>query len=170
MDRPAAALPPDPKLHPWLAMKSNYDPWATHFYALALAIQTYGKRVLEVGAGWYSTPLIHSLSDQALSIENDPDYIRPFETLCPGRMILTGNVAAEVLRQADHDWDVVFVDCEKASDRLLTAQLFLNRKTCIVAHDTEMDYWQKLIACAAYKRHFRLMTPHTSFISNVLKV
>lgn len=147
-----------------------YDSWSTHFPALALAIHKYGPRVLEIGCGWYSTPLIYTMSDCALSIEDNPDYVRPFETLCPGRIIHHQHVVAEAFRQASRPWDVVFIDCHDANDRLIIACFFLNRPVCIVAHDTEAPYWQPLLKNVKYQRHFRFMTPNTSFLSNVIDV
>lgn len=149
---------------------ASYDPNATHVAALSLAIMKYGRRILEIGCGWYSTPLIHTLSDTALGIEENPDYVRPFETLCPGKIIHHPHVVAEAFRQSSKPWDVVFIDCYNADDRLLSTCFFLNRPVCIVAHDTEAAYWQPLMKSIKFQRHFRLMTPHTSFFSNVIEV
>lgn len=148
----------------------TYDPWSTHYPYLAHAINKYGKRVLEIGCGWYSTPLVHTMSDSALSIEDNPDYVRPFETLCPGKIIHHEHVVAEAFRQASNPWDVVFIDCRDPDDRLLITCFFLNRPVCIVAHDTEAGYWQPLLKNVKYHRHFNLMVPHTSFLSNIIEV
>lgn len=148
-----------------------YDPWSTHVAALAYAINKYGKRILECGCGWYSTPMIYTISDCALSIEENPDYVRPFEKLCPGKIIHSPWVVDEAFRLATkQEWDVVFIDCHNWVDRVLIATFFLNRKTCIVAHDTEADYWKPLLLTVKYQRHFDLMSPRTSLLSNVIPV
>lgn len=147
-----------------------YDIWSTHFAPLALAIHKFGPRVLEIGCGWYSTTLIYTMTDQALSIEENPDYVTPFNTLCPGKIIHHQHIVAEAFRQASKPWDVVFVDCHNPDDRLIITCFFLNRPCCVVAHDTNESYWSSLLSSVKHQRDFKFMTPHTSFLSNVLEV
>lgn len=143
---------------------------ATHIYALALAISTFGKRVLEIGGGMYSTSIIHAMAgEKAMTIENNPEWIKNITPLIIGELKISTDIVEDAFVQSLKQWDVVFIDCYHAEDRISCADFFLD-KTCIVAHDTERDYWKELIGKAKYKRHFDFIMPRTSWLSNAVKM
>jgi len=58
------------------------DGYATHQEALAFAFACTGGAVVELGAGWYSTPLLHGLCEATMrelwTVEADLDWARQF--------------------------------------------------------------------------------------------
>ena len=144
---------------------------ATHIAPLALAIKRFGGRVLEIGCGWYSTQLIHAMSDCAITLENDSSWYQKLRPSIGGQFYHIKDIPATVRNMAEKQkFDVVFVDCYEGIDRVECSKLFLDLPCCIVAHDTERPYWSELLASIKYKRHFKILTPNTSWLSNVLDV
>lgn len=149
---------------------NNYDPWSTHLPALASAVHTYGDRVLEIGAGWYSTPLLRAMSKNVITLENDAAWAERFQCLCNGSLYVVKNLILAVENLSAQPWDVVFVDCEGNDMRRRFVELFLNEPICIVAHDTQEDHYKPLLSTIKYQKHFAFIMPRTSHLSNVLDV
>lgn len=151
-------------------MNATYDIWSTHMAPLALAIQKFGRRVLEIGSGWYSTPMVHLLSDHALTLETDPAWASRFVPICNGKIKTTSTLVQDAMALSDQEWDVVFIDCESGLDRVNCARIFLEKRCCVVGHDTEWAYWSELLSTVRFVRHFDFMMPRTSFMSNAIDV
>ncbi len=149
---------------------TNYDPWSTHIPALATAVMRYGLRVLEIGCGWYSTPLLHAMSKQVITLETDPQWATKFESVAGKQIHVAPDIAAAAKAWACHTWDVVFVDCDPVSARVSCVELFLGQRCCVVAHDTEVDNYAALLPTVRFVKHFNFILPRTSFLSNVLDV
>lgn len=150
---------------------------ATHIPWLAKAIDMYGQRVLEVGAGWYSTPLIYAVcpKEWCLTLETTAQWVNAMKPFAGDRILHTPNIVegAKVHLLANlvaNPWNVVFIDCYLGEDRVAIAKLFLDMPCCIVGHDTEQAYWKPILDTAKFQRHFDLLTPRTSYFSNVLDV
>jgi len=143
---------------------------ASHMPALALAVMKFGPRVLELGAGGYSTPLLHAISPSVVTLETDRSWVETLWPVAGNKLRLVSNMVAGAAAMVKDDWDVVFIDCYLGQDRVACAEMFLNKPCCIVAHDTERDYWQPLLKRVKHQRHFRTLLPHTSYLSNVLEV
>ena len=142
---------------------------ATHIFPLVLAIKTFGPMVLEVGCGWYSTPIVHAMSHQSITIENDPEWHGRLQRIAPDRILCVPNVVSAANKLAtERKFNVVFIDCYNGEDRVSVAKLFLDFKCCIVAHDTERSYWNSILSIAKFHKRFDLFVPNTSWISNVL--
>lgn len=148
------------------------DPHSSHLYSLALAIRTFGNRVLEIGVGWYSTNLIHGICPDALSIEEDIKWCEQFQSIFKDKIIHRPNVSdgLQELITGGRLFDVVFVDSYHDEDRIKCVKLLWDINCCIVAHDTERDYWNEVISSMKYKRHFKDVTPNTSWLSNIRDV
>lgn len=151
-------------------MDATYDPWSTHLPALAAAVSKYGKRVLEIGAGWYSTPLLYAMSNHVLTLESDGLWASKFSGISNGHMVIVPNLVAAAKELTGGCWDVVFIDCEGNQYRRQCAELFINERCCIVAHDTQEAHWQEFLKKVKYLRHYDFMMPRTSHMSNVLDV
>jgi hypothetical protein len=148
----------------------GYHDVSSHIAPLALAIKKYGPDVLELGCGWYSTPMIHALSGVALSVDTDPAWVKKFESLAPPGHIFRVESPLDAVRASIRKWQVVFIDLAYDYHRVACAEFFLDTHCCIVAHDTQEPYWQDLLKTVKYQRHFDFMSPRTSFLSNVLDV
>lgn len=130
----------------------------------------YGQRVLEIGCGWYSTPLLRALSSQVTTIETDSEWASKFEKIVNGKLHVVPEILAGAQAFADCPWDVVFVDCDPVAQRAACVELFLNRPCCVVAHDTEAPNYAHLLPQIRYVKHFDFIMPRTSHLSNVLDV
>ena len=150
-------------------MDANYDPWSTHLPALATAVHLYGGNVLEIGCGWYSTPLLYAMSKNVLTIETDPVWAKKFESITKDHLLLVDNLV-ETIEDLVGQWNVIFVDCEGNDLRRRCVELFINSKCCIVAHDTQEAHYQTLVRKVKYQRHYDFIMPRTSHLSNVLDV
>lgn len=149
----------------------NYDPYATHVPALALAVLRFGPRVLEVGAGWYSTALLHTMSRQVITLENNEEWAKRFLPICNSKLQIAPDIYQWSKYWSGHEWDVVFVDCDPVSMRIPCVELFLNSKACVVCHDTEHPDYVKFLPSVKYVYHFDLLPlPRTSYLSNVRDV
>lgn len=145
------------------------DPAGTHLGPLAKAIAKFGRRVLEVGCGWYSTPVIHCMSEYALSVENNRTWYDELQSFNPSRILFAQDLVTKVAELATQNvFDVVFLDAYEGADRVACARLFLDLPCCIVGHDTERSYWQPILESARFQRHFKTLSPYTSWFSNVL--
>lgn len=154
-------------------MDANYDPWSTHLPALATAVHKFGNRVLELGCGWYSTPLLYAMSPYVLTLEHDADWASKFDSLTKDHLLIVPNLVKEVesiVASKMQMFDVVFVDCEGNDLRRRCVELFLNTRCCIVAHDTQEDHYRPLLSKVKYVRHFDFIMPRTSYLSNILDV
>lgn len=130
----------------------------------------YGKRVLEIGCGWYSTPLLRAMSSQVTTIETDGEWASKFQKLTQGSMHVVPDIRAGAEVFSSFQWDVVFVDCDPVDQRVSCVELFLNRRCCVVAHDTEATNYSALIPKIKYVRHYDFIMPRTSHLSNILDV
>jgi len=151
-------------------MNANYDPWSTHIPALAAAVMKYGKRVLEIGCGWYSTPLLHTLSDSVTTLETDANWASKFQRITGDKLHIIPDMLAGVKRFSETPWDVVFVDCDPVSARAQCVSTFLNKPCCVVAHDSEVGNYRELLKTIKFVRHFDFIMPRTSHLSNTLDV
>lgn len=151
-------------------MDANYDPWSTHLPALALAVMNFGKRVLEVGCGWYSTPLLYTLTQTVVTIETDAAWASKFTGITDGNIKVVPDIRAAAEVFSVFPFDVVFVDCDPVSQRVPCVSLFLDKPCCVVAHDTEAANYSVLLPMVKYVRHFDFIMPRTSFLSNVMDV
>ena len=131
------------------------DPYATHLPILkALSEFVPLRRVLEYGAGDYSTPFFLSLPDlkRLVSVEDDEEWATK------------RHVCHEVVTEApEEDFDFVLVDDGRDSAaRLLTIEAALaapHPPTAI--HDAEV-YAAAIKQHAGYRFTFRFSTPHTA--------
>lgn len=151
-------------------MNANCDPWSTHLPALALAVLRYGPRVLEIGCGWYSTPMLYTMSNRVETIETDYAWACKFLRLTNGHLHVVPDIEEGATMFSAFPWDVVFVDCDPVYQRAPCVRLFLEKPCCIVAHDTEAEPYPNLLRTVRYQRHFDFIMPRTSFLSNVLDV
>lgn len=118
------------------------DPWATHIPLLAACVQLTQGPVLELGAGDYSTPLLHVLcrGRLLLTLESDPEWMLRYARLrSQEHHIVEASTAAE---WATGPWSVVLVDGRPARQRPREIELLRPATECFVVHDTEPSHAQ----------------------------
>jgi hypothetical protein len=124
------------------------DSYATHIPALVHAAVNASGPILELGAGDYSTPLLHALGREAWTLDSDADWLKRFEALQCDRIV--GACQHRFIEIPDWNdlnnfgrdiepWGVVFVDFGGPQYMLRgwSAGLFRSCADFIVCHDSE---------------------------------
>jgi hypothetical protein len=111
------------------------DPYATHIPVLAAVITATKGPVLECGAGFYSTPLLHALcrNRRLVTVETEARWAREFKIFEDEKheFVICLDLAPIV-----ELWDVVFVD-GKSWERVPVFQKLRKFARFFVVHDTE---------------------------------
>jgi predicted O-methyltransferase YrrM len=115
------------------------DPYCTHFPFLAWAVVNSRGPILELGAGLYSTPLIHALAGdrQVVSLESDPAYVEALQDLASATRRIGLVAHWDAVRALDESWGLAFVDCEREA-RAPALRRLRDRAGIIVVHDTQL--------------------------------
>jgi predicted O-methyltransferase YrrM len=127
------------------------DRYASHLLVLGALVEAHGvERVLELGAGDYSTPAFLAAPGltRLTSVENDPEWARKVTTDDDRHEVLLVEGAI-----ADHlppleDYDLVFVDdSTSAYERARTIRAVLSQPhPPVVIHDAEVPEYAAAIA------------------------
>jgi predicted O-methyltransferase YrrM len=157
------------------------DIYGTHFPMLADAVMTFGGPVLELGAGHYSTPMLHYLCRgryALVTVDNDNEWLRQFrnyevdshhkfELATDWKTWVQTPTATNVV------WGVVFIDCKPGEERAALVKHFLDHAQVVIAHDTETDYdvggnyqYEPVFKQAKYRADFCRYRPYTTLVSN----
>jgi hypothetical protein len=121
------------------------EPWESHEPVLVSLIRRCpDARVLELGMGYASTPIVLALSGSSVSLETDPTWyarFARFET-ARNRLTLLDDYSESEWRapELDERWDVVFVDNSPYSTRQSNLLKVADKARFIVCHDTEECY------------------------------
>ena len=150
--------------------------WSSHLPVLIKVLQISEGPVLELGAGLYSTPVMHWMclgSERRLvTYENEAGTFEMIRRL--------GNDLHEIKFvedwnkipiEAEH-WGVVFVDHAPAERRKIEIAKLSRIADYIVVHDTEAEndtqyeFIKNSFPLFKYKYHYTKYGPHTSVLSN----
>lgn len=159
------------------------DPYATHLRALVGAVARTKGPVLELGAGVYSTPILHELcagmGRLLWSIDHDVGWLSQFRGFESDTHRLV-HVADEGGSWIDWSvpWDVVLVDHRPAWRRRDAIEECLVRDdgpTYVVAHDTEpaqrhLYDMDRVLSAFSYRRDFFDAMPWTTVVSNRVSI
>ena len=132
------------------------DPFSTHIPVLAAVVAATKGPVLECGAGFYSTPLLHALcrNRRLVTVETDPHWPKEFKVFGDLKHEFTDsleNIPVEM-------WDVVFVD-GKSWERVPVFQKLRQSARFFVVHDSENVALYKMepeLTQFKYRLDFRL--------------
>jgi len=142
--------------------------------AAAVAVARPGP-VLELGAGYFSTPLLHemcaAMGRELLSIDSDSAWIEQLASLRSDRhrlVAVNGWGEATALTEGVA-WSVVFVDHAPADRRAVDVARLANATEFMVVHDSEHDLYRYEPAFArfSHRRDYKRMVPWTTVLSNV---
>jgi hypothetical protein len=125
-----------------LSASHDAQEWESHQPVLAGLLQCVPKaRVLELGIGYGSTPLVVCLSGHSVSLETKRDWYRKFARYASAAH------AIELFENYDEwewrcpyfneDWDIAFVDNAPGRSRQSNLEKLAERSRFIVCHDTE---------------------------------
>lgn len=159
----------------------------THFPILAgIVAQTAGP-VLEMGCGWYSTPMLHYLCKRRplFTAEANQIWLNYFSNLYRRGThdfeIATNNdyfscKRIELIGKLDGDnkWAVAFVDHSPAEKRVESVERLRWLARYIVVHDSELNAvayrWGNIFDTFKYSAHFAWTDVRTSIVSMTDKI
>ena len=147
----------------------------THWRCLLAAIANTTGSVLELGAGWCSTPLIHVLTAPArfvLTLDSDAAWISKFSDLKNDRHILRPVVGWYNLKALDESWDVALVDQTPNEARWHAVERLRKRARVIVLHDVSEEWGRPRLEEWAFRFEYlsRREEPWTALLSDHLDV
>jgi hypothetical protein len=128
---------------------------ATHQHTLVKYVMNTTGPVLELGAGFYSTRILHEICSaqdrQLLTLEGHPEFAKKFTALNTGKHKVVHVPDWEKFDWSavyDIDWSVIFVD-HAPGERRNTDIIALKDKTeYMLVHDSEAG-------CYGYEPHFK---------------
>jgi hypothetical protein len=119
---------------------SNFMDWGTHMPMLIKLIPITMGDILEMGMGWYSTPLLHWISmDQnrkLVSYENDKEYYDIFKD-AKNDLHEISYVEAWEDAHIKKEWGVAFIDFRPKIERRKAVRDLANLAKFIIIHDTD---------------------------------
>lgn len=148
------------------------DAYATHLPILCAAVSLTKGAVLEMGTGWYSTPVLHALcgdSRRLVSVDTDAVWAERFAHLrTPSHQIITPASYDECHDLLLESWDVAFIDHAPALRRIVDIERVTHARY-VVIHDAEecRDYgYSRIIPLFKYALVATRQTPWTAVLSN----
>ena len=120
----------------------EFGVWESHQPVLVTLLRAIeAPRVLELGVGYSSTPVVLALSGTSVSLETDPEWVARFSRFAtPKHEIARWDDYEEhawTCRFFDERWDVAFVDNSPASTRQGNVEQLRESARFVVCHDTE---------------------------------
>ena len=145
--------------------------------AAVVAVAERGP-VLELGAGYASTPLLHTIcaaqGRRLLTVDSNPEWIEKFSSLRSDDHHLVTLDTWDKLPDLAHafaegSWAVVFIDHAPAERRIVDLVYFANKTEFLVVHDTEHSLYgyEPVLTTFPYRADYRRMVPWTSVLSLV---
>lgn len=144
----------------------------THLPILSKLLRTTTGSVLELGAGWNSTPLLYWTCQAEKrhfeSWENDEKWVKQMEGLT--------NYAYDWeithMNPTGDKWSIVFIDCRPALMRRKLALKYKDMADFIVLHDSEPEIdrfygYSKIYKQFEFVYNFDKLKPNTVVLSNV---
>jgi len=144
------------------------DPWGTHLPVLASVVARTKGPVVELGAGNYSTPLLHLLCKgrRLLTAESNAEWMAKFEKLAsPDHEFLRVKSWDDCPGVFDVPWSVAFVDHAPGSRRDKDLTRLATKATHIVLHDAQRHDYAEAIATFKHKVLWTWNRPHTIVLS-----
>lgn len=168
------------------------DNYATHQrFLLKAALRTSGA-VLELGCGWYSTPILHEIciayGRPLVSHDNDPVWLNAISPNYKHPLHSFGKLDRVAWAEDDRHWGLVFVDhgpppelprnsrgLLNALDRAQAVLDLMDRTDVFVLHDTEepvrWEYdWDKVLPLFKYQVTDKGHPVQTTILSNRIDV
>lgn len=146
--------------------------WGSHLVPLMASLLATNGPVLEVGVGYWSTPMLDGFCKAAgrpfVRVENAPEWAQNFPgtAISGDYSILTG--------LAVQQWSVVFLDHSPGWRRAADALLFRHTAEIIVVHDwssTEIsDPFQPILGNWKYSKTYNRYAPATLLLSNTMEI
>lgn len=152
------------------------NPFATHIPLLLACLRHTNGPVLELGSGWFSTPLVAAFATDRLvrTIETNPEWYERISRLATYQPITRHR--HQILFVPDYDdapildqeWSVVLLDHEPPPRRGHDAQRLRDRCRLMIGHDSEHpDYgYGPVFDTYAYRVTDERLIPWTTVVSD----
>jgi hypothetical protein len=144
------------------------DAYWTHVPALAKAFQETTGAVLELGAGDYSTYLLHELCTASgrslVTLENNAEWLKKYKGLASPLHQLHLVEDWDSQQELDMEWGLVFVDHHPNAHRGIAIERLSKKAKVIVAHDAEdreLYGYPEAFALFNDVRMYKTLTPWT---------
>lgn len=141
--------------------------------AAAVAIARPGP-VLEVGAGNYSTPLLHAMCTamgrKLVTLDSSAEWIARFESLRgDGHTLEHAPNWTDKAATIGAGWSVVFIDHAPAERRVIDIMLLAHKCEFMVVHDSEHPLYgyEPVFKKFKHRTDYKRLTPWTTVLSNV---
>lgn len=156
--------------------------YGSHYPILAAVVAKATGPVLELGAGHWSTPMLHymcrSMNRDLVTIDNQDSWAAQFKNYNTGRHTIMHLLDPQNWAPVPVDkwlhWGVAFVDCAPGEARHELIRRLHGHADFIVAHDSERDYntganymYEKVTPLFKYVSEWRRYRPYTLILSNV---
>lgn len=138
-------------------------------------------KVLELGMGWWSTPLLHGLcewgAEELVSVDDDPAWAEALGAIYK-RSWHHFSVSPDIRDLHYHHWALAFVDSSPGDKRVDTILALKDRVSVFVAHDVETDIppsagaygWKRLEGAFKYEYINKDLRPWTAVWSDTVDV
>lgn len=157
--------------------RNHYPSFGSH-QSLLVAIALRGGNILELGCGYYSTPVLHEIvhglnlytgsKSKLVTVETDPEWIKLFENLKSDSHDFILSKESEIANlKFDVHWSLVFVDHKPGPDRVVSIRNFKDADILCV-HDTqEPSYgWEPTLSEFKYSKYTVSGNVGTTILSN----
>ena len=147
---------------------------STHMPMLLKVLRMTSGSVLELGVGWFSTPVLHytcmEMNRFLMSYDNDQRFIGKFKAF--------GNSMHKIEFIEDWDkadilkpWSMAFIDHAPGPRRGMDAGRLSQYAEYVVCHDSEEKHthtyeYDKIYALFKYRWDYTKLWPHTVVLSN----
>ncbi len=157
----------------------KYRPaFSTHLPVLIKVLEISEGPVLELGAGAFSTPILHWLcfenNRKLVTYENDPGFFRMNQSfLSDLHEVKLAEDWDKIPIETEH-WGVAFVDHGPAERRRIEIERLSNIADYIVVHDTEPEFdaeygfAREIFPKFKYCYNYEKTKPHTTVLSNFI--
>lgn len=157
-------------------MKLKYSKgWSTHNAMLIKTVAESKGKVLEFGAGFFSTPLLHwlckDLNKKLVTLENNIVFFN-FARQFRSRLHSVRYIENWDNFPVNEHWGVILIDHDKPYQRRGTDALkFKGSADFIVLHDTEVEKiygYDKIWKYFKYRHDWKECRPWTTVVSNFI--
>lgn len=149
---------------------------SSHLPILIKVLQISQGPVLELGAGVFSTPVVHWLCLEAkrplVTYENDQQHFTMNQAFAtPEHQVKFVNNWDEANIDTTH-WGLVFVDHEPGARRVVEIARVAQKADYVVVHDTEpnhdykYNFINKAFPLFKYRYNYKRRKPYTTVLSN----
>lgn len=147
--------------------------YGTHMHPLIMAALASKGLMVELGAGEYSTPILHELSRffkrTLITYENDREWLMRFTTFRNNYHQLF--LIEDWDKVEPHECGLVLIDHAPAERRMVDIKRYADKAQILVVHDTEKTkFYGYDFSGFKYRFLYERMEKTTTLLSNFINV